>query len=338
MQRGDLWVFGYGSLMWNPGFAYLERRIARLDGFQRRFALTSRHYRGTPEKPGLVLGLDWAPGESCTGMAFRICPSKEQEVRDYLVERELVSYAYFETRHPVTLLCEGAGQGEAQDALCYVVDRSHPQYAGQMEPQAQAEIIADAVGPSGPNYEYLMNTLEQLQAIGIPDPNLTAMAEQVRRARLASITLPDEDLSELIFLDRVDRQAGALAWRMDPVRGFEFVIVTSRRTGRWVLPKGSIDKGHTEAEAAAQEAWEEAGVVGAPAEEPIALYRTRKIRPPNVWALEVAIYPIRIAEVLDNWPESDQRERRFVTVNEAAGLLNDSTLLNIIAHFGAAAS
>ena len=337
MQRGDLWVFGYGSLMWNPGFEYLERRTARLDGFQRRFALTSRHYRGTPEKPGLVLGLDWAPGESCTGMAFRICPTREQEVRDYLVERELISYAYFETRYPVTLLCDGPGQGLAHEALCYVVDRSHPQYAGHMDPDAQAQIIADAVGPSGPNYEYLMNTLEQLVAMGIPDPNLSALAERVRAARLASIAVPGEDLSGLTFLDRVDRQAGALAWRITDQRVFEFAIVTSRRTGRWVLPKGSIDKGHTEAEAAAQEAWEEAGVKGAPADVPIALYRTRKIRPPNVWALEVAIYPIRIAEVLEDWPESDQRERRFVTVDEAAGLLNDMALVDIIRRFGAAA-
>jgi cation transport protein ChaC len=184
MQSGDLWVFGYGSLMWKPGFEYLERRIARLDGFARRFALTSRHYRGTPEKPGLVLGLDWAPGESCTGMAFRICPSVEQEVRDYLHERELISYAYFETRYPVTLTCEDPGQGTAQgavrEALCYVVDRSHAQYAGDMEPEAQAAIIAEAVGPSGPNTEYLLNTLDQLNELGIEDQALQQMGELVR--------------------------------------------------------------------------------------------------------------------------------------------------------------
>ena len=87
MQRGNLWVFGYGSLMWKPGFEYLERRTARLDGFQRRFALTSRHYRGTPEKPGLVLGLDWAPGRSCTGVAFRVAGDAEREIRDYVGER-----------------------------------------------------------------------------------------------------------------------------------------------------------------------------------------------------------------------------------------------------------
>ena len=170
MQRGDLWVFGYGSLIWKPGFPYLERKVARLEGFERRFALTSRHYRGTPERPGLVLGLDWAPGMSCTGVAFRVCPTKDREVRDYLVERELVSYAYFETRYPLALDDDRVVEG-----LCYVVDRSHSQYAGGLPEETQAEIIAHAVGPSGPNIEYLQNTLEHLRELGIPDPGLDAL-------------------------------------------------------------------------------------------------------------------------------------------------------------------
>ncbi|MEM6623808.1 MAG: gamma-glutamylcyclotransferase [Pseudomonadota bacterium] len=189
MQRGDLWIFAYGSLIWNPGFPFVERRTARLDGFQRRFALTSRHYRGTPERPGLVLGLDYAPGHSCVGVAYRICPFEEQAVRDYLVERELVSYAYFETRYPVTLLCEPEGdalaQGQATDALCYVVDRSHPQYAGPMAAEEQAQIIAQAVGPSGPNAEYLENTLAHLKELGIDDPDLDDMAARVRALKTA---------------------------------------------------------------------------------------------------------------------------------------------------------
>ena len=175
MQRDDLWVFGYGSLMWNPGFDFLDRRIAHLDGFRRRFTLTSRHYRGTPERPGLVLGLDWAPGTSCTGVAYRICPTREQDVRDYLVERELVSYAYFETRYLLRL-----DDAEPIEALCYIVDRSHPQYAGGLELDEQARIIAGAVGPSGPNIEYLENTLAHLNELGIADPGLTELAMRVR--------------------------------------------------------------------------------------------------------------------------------------------------------------
>lgn len=182
MQRGDLWVFGYGSLIWNPGFPYLEKRVARLDGFARRFTLTSRHYRGTPERPGLVLGLDWAPGASCTGVAFRICEFEDRAVRDYLVQRELVSYAYFETRYP--LLC---ADGEEIEALCYVVDRSHPQYAGGLTDEEKAGIIAAAVGPSGPNIEYLENTLGHLKDLGIPDDDLEALCTRVRQIADAGV-------------------------------------------------------------------------------------------------------------------------------------------------------
>lgn len=184
-QQSEFWVFAYGSLIWKPGFEPAERRIARLDGFTRRFGLTSEYYRGTPEFPGLVLGLDRAPEQSCTGLALRVAAHEERQVRDYLAERELVSYAYFETLYPVTLICEGAGQGEKRAAICYVLDRSHQQYRGWMDPDDQAEIIARAVGPSGPNVEYLENTLAQLRANGIHDADLEAMAEKVAARRTA---------------------------------------------------------------------------------------------------------------------------------------------------------
>ena len=184
-RQRAFWVFAYGSLIWNPGFAFAERRIARLDGFQRRFSLTSRYYRGTPEAPGLVLGLDWAPGENCTGVAYRVAPERERETRDYLAERELVSYAYFETCYPVTLLDDGPGQGAAHDAICYILDRSHEQYLGGLSEDEKADIIARAEGPSGSNADYLMNTLAQLAALGIEDAYLEALAARVR-ARLAA--------------------------------------------------------------------------------------------------------------------------------------------------------
>ena len=333
MQRGDLWVFGYGSLMWNPGFDYVERRIARLDGFTRRFALTSRHYRGTPEKPGLVLGLDWAPGQSCTGVAFRIDTAKEQEVRDYLVQRELISYAYFEARYPVTLLCDGPGKGEAHEALCYVVDRSHPQYAGDMARGEQAWIIADAVGPSGPNYDYLMNTLEGLENEQISDDDLSDMAALVRACRGERPVVARDDLTGLNLLDRVDNQVGALAWQRDPDGTFGFMIVTSKRSRRWVLPKGSIDPGFSAPEAAAQEALEEAGVSGEVAGEPVGTYRNRKIRPPNVWTLEIALYPIRISQIHKTWDEQDMRARGLVTLAEAEALGVDDDMLAVVRAF-----
>ena len=182
-QQSEFWVFAYGSLIWKPGFEPAESRIARLDGFTRRFGLTSEYYRGTPEFPGLVLGLDWAPGQSCTGLALRVAAQEERRVRDYLAERELVSYAYFETLYPVTLLCEGPGQGEARPAICYILDRSHAQYRGWMDPDEQARIIARAVGPSGPNVDYLENTLAQLRAHAIHDEALEAMAAKVAACR-----------------------------------------------------------------------------------------------------------------------------------------------------------
>ena len=182
---GELWVFGYGSLMWMPGFDYLERRLARLGDFKRCFSLASWHYRGTPERPGLVLGLDWAPGESCVGVALRVCPSQDRHVREYLAQRELVSYAYFETLYPVELLCDGPGQGETRHAICYIVDRTHEQYAGRLPLEAQAERILGAAGMSGPNADYLMKTLAKLDELGIPDPELARLGELVRARQAA---------------------------------------------------------------------------------------------------------------------------------------------------------
>ena len=177
MQDGDLWVFGYGSLMWKPGFDHVERRLARLDGYARRFGMWSWHYRGTREVPGLVLGLDWAPGESCTGVAFRVAKDREREIRDYLQERELISYAYFETVQPITLI------GDAHEpchALCYILDRTHPQYAGGLSIDQQIDCISTAEGRSGPNAEYLHSTCALLLEIGISDPDLQTLSNRVR--------------------------------------------------------------------------------------------------------------------------------------------------------------
>jgi cation transport protein ChaC len=186
-RGGGFWVFGYGSLMWRPGFDYLERRLARLDGYRRAFALSSIRYRGTPEVPGLVLGLDWDPGAACVGMAFRVCPTRDGEVRDYLAERELVTRSYFEVLHPVTLMPAHeteAGPGDRGErrveAICYVLDRTHPQYRGRLPLEEQAGIIARAVGPAGANAEYLHNTVAHLAELGIGDPDLERLDAMVR--------------------------------------------------------------------------------------------------------------------------------------------------------------
>ncbi len=174
------WVFGYGSLMWKPGFDVAEARMARLDGYKRAFALVSVHYRGTPERPGLVLGLDWEPASGCTGMALRIAAHEADEVRHYLAERELVSRAYFEVSHAITLLCPGPGEGESVDAICFILDRTHPQYAGGMALEDQAAVICAAAGPTGTNRDYLFKTVEHLRELGVEDPELFELERMVR--------------------------------------------------------------------------------------------------------------------------------------------------------------
>lgn len=180
MSDTDIWIFGYGSLMWKPGFDYLERRTARLDGYGRSFALWSVRYRGTEEDPGLVVGLDWRPAGSCTGIAFRVCRTKADEVRDYLAERELVTRSYFEICTPVVLLAEESRGESSVDAICYVLDRSHDQYARGISRETQADRILKAVGPMGPNLEYFEKTVAHLDALGIEDPELVELAGLVR--------------------------------------------------------------------------------------------------------------------------------------------------------------
>lgn len=175
MLEADLWVFAYGSLIWRPGFAYAERRPARLKGYRRRFCMSSIHYRGTPERPGLVLALDAAAGGACAGLAYRVERAEAAGVHAYLRERELVSYAYDEARLTVAL-----DDGASVEALAYVTNPAHPQYRGGLTLEEQAAVIAAARGPMGPNAEYLLQTEAALVALGLEDPDLRALADLVR--------------------------------------------------------------------------------------------------------------------------------------------------------------
>lgn len=168
--KNGLWVFGYGSLIWNPGFAYAEKQRAVLTGFKRSFCLWSVHYRGNAQRPGLVLGLDPLAGARCEGVAYFIEPADAERVHAYLRARELVSYAYYERFEPLAL-----ADGRHAEALCYVVDPEHSQYAGGLEPAAQAEVIAAAKGSAGPNLEYLQNTAQHLAELGIQDAEIEAL-------------------------------------------------------------------------------------------------------------------------------------------------------------------
>ncbi len=168
-----LWVFGYGSLMWDPGFPYVTRRIARLAGFHRRFCVTSTRYRGTPDQPGLVCGLDH--GGTCRGMLFAVAPDDRPAVVDYLWQREMINRAYRPRLVPVR-----HGDG-AVEALTFTVDRAHPQYCRHLGFAEMAARIARSRGARGPNVEYLANTVEHLAAIGIRDRGLEALLAEVRR-------------------------------------------------------------------------------------------------------------------------------------------------------------
>lgn len=169
-----MWVFGYGSLIWDPGFPVAERRLARLDGWHRSFCMRSIHHRGTEDAPGLVLALDEAPGAACTGLALRVAPGAEDATLAALRERELISSAYLERRLPVRL-----DTGAIVEALAYVIDPHHRQYCGGLALEDQAQIIATARGGRGPNRDYLVATARHLAELGIADPDLDWLAARV---------------------------------------------------------------------------------------------------------------------------------------------------------------
>ncbi len=159
---GDPWVFGYGSLMWRPGFPYLERRPGRLHGRRRAFCIYSVYHRGTYERPGLVLGL--APGGSVRGMAYRVARGDWESVYAYLREREQPTETYFEAKAKVTL-----DDGVGVQALVFLSDTGHAQWAGDLSLEDQAKMIAGAEGLSGPNINYLRDLMLHLREEGITD-------------------------------------------------------------------------------------------------------------------------------------------------------------------------
>ncbi|WP_299643851.1 gamma-glutamylcyclotransferase [uncultured Ruegeria sp.] len=170
-----MWVFGYGSLLWNPGFPVARSERATLHGFARSFCMSSIHHRGTEEKPGLVLALDEQENASCTGLALLVEAGHEDRTLQELRERELISSAYVERMLDVHL-----ESGDIVNAVTYVIDADHVQYCGGMPLEEQAKIIAHAVGGRGPNDEYLYNTAEHLAEIGLRDHDLEWLAQRVR--------------------------------------------------------------------------------------------------------------------------------------------------------------
>jgi cation transport protein ChaC len=167
----DLWVFGYGSLMWRPGFAFTEQVPARLIGEHRALCVYSFDHRGTPEKPGLVLGLD--RGGACRGIAFRVEAQHRLETIDYLRAREQTTNVYREVMRSVWLENETR---ERVSALAYVVDRGHVQYAGRLSLAEQLRHVREGHGRSGNNRDYVLATVKSIEAQGFRDAQLHQLA------------------------------------------------------------------------------------------------------------------------------------------------------------------
>jgi cation transport protein ChaC len=171
----DLWVFGYGSLMWRPGFEFIEQVPARLIGEHRALCVYSFDHRGTPEKPGLVLGLD--RGGACRGIAFRVAATQRDEVINYLRGREQTTHVYREVMRSVWLENEARGR---VSALAYVVDRGHVQYAGRLSLHEQLRYVRQGHGRSGNNRDYVLETVRSIEAQGFRDTPLHQLALLLR--------------------------------------------------------------------------------------------------------------------------------------------------------------
>jgi glutathione-specific gamma-glutamylcyclotransferase len=187
----DLWVFGYGSLMWRPGFPYLERVPARLIGLHRALCVYSHVHRGTPEKPGLVLGLD--RGGACRGIAYRVAAADHDATVLYLREREQVTSVYLEALRRITLATTPQSN---VTALTYVVDRGHAQYAGRLDLDRQIHLIRQGHGRSGANRDYVLSTVSEIEAQGCHDSNLHAIAERLKGAAAVASPLRPAALAE----------------------------------------------------------------------------------------------------------------------------------------------
>ena len=187
LSKGDLWVFGYGSLMWRPGFAFIEQVPARLIGEHRALCVYSFVHRGTPEKPGLVLGLD--RGGACRGIAFRIAEQHRADTVAYLRAREQVTSVYREVMRSVWLENEPR---QRVSAMAYVVDRGHVQYAGRLSLAEQLRYVQQGHGRSGNNRDYVLSTVKSIEAQGFRDQQLHQLALMLHKEMPRHLHPPPE--------------------------------------------------------------------------------------------------------------------------------------------------
>ena len=171
--RGDLWVFGYGSLMWSPGFRYEEKETALARGYHRALCILSSRYRGTPEKPGLVMGL--CRGGSCWGMAFRVRETRVPQVLQTLWHREMRNKGY-----KPTLIRVSASPGRRVRALAFVADTTHRLFVKELDLHGRARLVAQGIGQRGRCVDYIRNTLEHMLELGVNDPHLARVLDLAR--------------------------------------------------------------------------------------------------------------------------------------------------------------
>jgi glutathione-specific gamma-glutamylcyclotransferase len=167
-----VWVFAFGSLMWNPAFHYVERRTARVHGFHRQFCLWARAGRGSPERPGLMLSLE--SGGSCTGVAYRVAAKAAATELDVLWRREMSTMAY----RPVWTVAHTSKGREP--AIAFSANRLHERYVPGLEDEAVARYLATGAGPMGRCCDYLFDTVAHLRQLGIRDRRLEALEAMVR--------------------------------------------------------------------------------------------------------------------------------------------------------------
>ena len=206
-MAGDHWVFGYGSLMWHPGFPCADALPARLTGYHRAFCIYSMHYRGTPRRPGLILGLD--RGGACAGVAFRIPAADVREVLGYLRRRELVTGVYREALVPVTVTRSDGAEPVEVMAMTFIAERMHPAYAGDLPLALQARLVRKAKGLTGFNLDYVLNTAARLRELGI---------RERRIERLVALLGPHLERGEGAGEQSARRRALAVGANGKPVR------------------------------------------------------------------------------------------------------------------------
>jgi len=181
-NRGDLWVFGYGSLMWRPGFDFEERTLATVRGYHRSLCIYSHVHRGSPDRPGLVLGLD--RGGACRGVAFRVAARLRDATLACLREREQITLVYHEANLAATL-----ADGRRARVLAYVVEPRHPQYAGRLPLAELVRLVRQGVGVSGRDADYVRNTHDHLTALGIADRTLACIIRELDADRPPAQTI-----------------------------------------------------------------------------------------------------------------------------------------------------